>query len=78
MKIPVFHDDQHGTAIIVGAAIKNALLLNGKTSRTSRSSARARALRRSPAQSSGVARRAEEEHLGLRSSTASCMRAATR
>jgi malate dehydrogenase (oxaloacetate-decarboxylating)(NADP+) len=31
MKIPVFHDDQHGTAIIVGAAITNALLLNGKT-----------------------------------------------
>jgi malate dehydrogenase (oxaloacetate-decarboxylating)(NADP+) len=30
MKIPVFHDDQHGTAIIVAAAIKNALLLNGK------------------------------------------------
>src|SRR3979490_197986 len=30
MKIPVFHDDQHGTAIIVGAAVKNALLLNGK------------------------------------------------
>src|SRR6201984_1830918 len=30
MKIPVFHDDQHGTAIIVGAAIKNALLLAGK------------------------------------------------
>ena len=30
MKIPVFHDDQHGTAIIVGAAIVNALLLNGK------------------------------------------------
>src|SRR5437762_5108004 len=30
MKIPVFHDDQHGTAIIVGAAISNALLLNGK------------------------------------------------
>src|SRR5271169_5604996 len=25
MKIPVFHDDQHGTAIIVGAAVKNAL-----------------------------------------------------
>ena len=25
MKIPVFHDDQHGTAIIVGAAITNAL-----------------------------------------------------
>src|SRR6201981_1553020 len=30
MKIPVFHDDQHGTAIIVGAAITTALLLNGK------------------------------------------------
>ncbi|MGZ5854006.1 MAG: NADP-dependent malic enzyme, partial [Xanthobacteraceae bacterium] len=30
MKIPVFHDDQHGTAIIVCAAITNALLLNGK------------------------------------------------
>ena len=30
MKIPVFHDDQHGTAIIVGAAITNARLLNGK------------------------------------------------
>src|SRR5213595_3833827 len=29
MKIPVFHDDQHGTAIIVAAAITNALLLNG-------------------------------------------------
>lgn len=25
MKIPVFHDDQHGTAIIVGAAVLNAL-----------------------------------------------------
>src|SRR3954470_13425242 len=30
MKIPVFHDDQHGTAIIVGAAIQNALHLTGK------------------------------------------------
>lgn len=30
MNIPVFHDDQHGTAIIVAAAIYNALLLNGK------------------------------------------------
>src|SRR5579864_2993924 len=27
MRIPVFHDDQHGTAIIVGAALLNALLL---------------------------------------------------
>jgi len=31
MKIPVFHDDQHGTAIIVAAAVKNALFLTGKT-----------------------------------------------
>ncbi len=30
MKIPVFHDDQHGTAIIAAAAITNGLLLNGK------------------------------------------------
>src|SRR6266566_9128521 len=30
MKIPVFHDDQHGTAIIVAAAVQNALFLNGK------------------------------------------------
>jgi malate dehydrogenase (oxaloacetate-decarboxylating)(NADP+) len=30
MKIPVFHDDQHGTAIIVGAAIVNALQVVGK------------------------------------------------
>jgi len=30
MKIPVFHDDQHGTAIIVGAAIFNGLRVVGK------------------------------------------------
>jgi malate dehydrogenase (oxaloacetate-decarboxylating)(NADP+) len=30
MKIPVFHDDQHGTAIISGAALLNALSLAGK------------------------------------------------
>ncbi len=30
MKIPVFHDDQHGTAIIVGAALVNALHVAGK------------------------------------------------
>jgi malate dehydrogenase (oxaloacetate-decarboxylating)(NADP+) len=30
MKIPVFHDDQHGTAIITGAALINALELTGK------------------------------------------------
>ena len=31
MNIPVFHDDQHGTAIVVGAAATNALLVAGKT-----------------------------------------------
>ena len=30
MNIPVFHDDQHGTAIIVGAAVLNALEVVGK------------------------------------------------
>ncbi|QHQ34005.1 NADP-dependent malic enzyme [Algicella marina] len=30
MNIPVFHDDQHGTAIVVGAAAVNALRLAGK------------------------------------------------
>jgi malate dehydrogenase (oxaloacetate-decarboxylating)(NADP+) len=30
MKIPVFHDDQHGTAIIVAAAVLNAMLVVGK------------------------------------------------
>src|SRR5690606_37490119 len=31
MNIPVLHDDQHGTAICVGAAILNGLRLVGKT-----------------------------------------------
>ncbi|HEY3721211.1 MAG TPA: NADP-dependent malic enzyme [Roseiarcus sp.] len=31
MSIPVFHDDQHGTAIIVSAAVTNALELTGKS-----------------------------------------------
>ncbi len=30
MEIPVFHDDQHGTAIIAGAALQNALEIAGK------------------------------------------------
>ena len=30
MKIPVFHDDQHGTAIVVGAALLNGLQVAGK------------------------------------------------
>ena len=31
LEIPVFHDDQHGTAIVVAAALKNALKVAGKT-----------------------------------------------
>jgi malate dehydrogenase (oxaloacetate-decarboxylating)(NADP+) len=31
MRIPVFHDDQHGTAIIVGAGLINALKITGKS-----------------------------------------------
>ena len=30
MNIPVFHDDQHGTAIVVAAALSNALLVTGR------------------------------------------------
>jgi malate dehydrogenase (oxaloacetate-decarboxylating)(NADP+) len=36
LDIPVFHDDQHGTAIIVGAALRNALELTGKDIHTIR------------------------------------------
>ena len=67
MKIPVFHDDQHGTAIIVGAAITNALHLNGKKigRGQDRHLGRGRGRARLP-QSAGLARRAAQEHLGLR------------
>ncbi len=34
MKIPVFHDDQHGTAIVVGAGVLNALKVSGKDIRS--------------------------------------------
>ncbi|MES2355645.1 MAG: NADP-dependent malic enzyme [Pseudomonadota bacterium] len=36
MKIPVFHDDQHGTSIIVGAAVVNGLHVVGKDVSTAR------------------------------------------
>ncbi len=36
MNIPVFHDDQHGTAVITGAAILNALEISGKDISTCR------------------------------------------
>lgn len=31
LNIPVFHDDQHGTAVVISAALLNALELQGKT-----------------------------------------------
>ncbi|WP_375381908.1 NADP-dependent malic enzyme [uncultured Sphingomonas sp.] len=36
MKIPVFHDDQHGTAIIAAAGLINALYLTGRDIRTTK------------------------------------------
>ncbi|VWX47183.1 NADP-dependent malic enzyme [Novosphingobium sp. 9U] len=36
MNIPVFHDDQHGTAIVVAAGVTNALLLQGKSLKDAR------------------------------------------
>jgi malate dehydrogenase (oxaloacetate-decarboxylating)(NADP+) len=38
LDIPVFHDDQHGTAIIIAAGLLNALELQGKRSKTRASS----------------------------------------
>ena len=50
MKIPVFHDDQHGTAIIVGAAVLNGLKRGRQGHRRGQARrARAPARRRSPA-----------------------------
>ncbi len=36
MAIPVFHDDQHGTAIVCAAAVRNGLLIQGKSLETVR------------------------------------------
>jgi malate dehydrogenase (oxaloacetate-decarboxylating)(NADP+) len=36
LDIPVFHDDQHGTAVIVAAALLNALTVQGKTLATAK------------------------------------------
>jgi malate dehydrogenase (oxaloacetate-decarboxylating)(NADP+) len=49
MKIPVFHDDQHGTAIIVGAAVLNGLKVVGKDIGEVKLVTSAPARRRSPA-----------------------------
>ncbi len=50
MNIPVFHDDQHGTAIVVGAAATNApAAWPARTSRISRSSSTGGGAAASPA-----------------------------
>ncbi len=36
LQIPVFHDDQHGTAIIAGAALINALRITGRSAQDAR------------------------------------------
>jgi malate dehydrogenase (oxaloacetate-decarboxylating) len=36
LDIPVFHDDQHGTAVVALAALKNALVLTGRDAATTR------------------------------------------
>ena len=48
MKIPVFHDDQHGTAIISGAGLLNALEIDRQENRRSQG---------------GVQRRRRQRHL---------------
>ena len=77
MGIPVFHDDQHGTAIIVSAAVTNALELAGKTHRRGedRLLGRGRGGARLP-QSAGLARRASARTSSSATSRASSTRAA--
>jgi malate dehydrogenase (oxaloacetate-decarboxylating)(NADP+) len=66
MKIPVFHDDQHGTAIVVGAALLNGLAVAGKDIRRSSWSPPRRAAALACLGLLMKARRAAAEHLGHR------------
>ncbi len=66
MSIPVFHDDQHGTAIIVGAAVRNGLALAGKQIEgADRRLGRRRGGARLPRPAGGAGREARK-HLRLR------------
>ena len=73
LDIPVFHDDQHGTAIVVVGALRNALRVVDKDIGTARSSsaARARPVRRS----SGCCCTRSRATSWPSTSTASCTRA---
>ena len=78
-RIPVFHDDQHGTAIIVGAAVLNGLELAGKTiCRRQDRHLRRRRGRACLPQPARLARRKAREHLGHATASASPIRAASR
>ena len=59
MKIPVFHDDQHGTAIIVGAAVLNGLKVVRQRNRSSQAGGQRRRRRRA-----GLRRVAARPRLG--------------
>jgi malate dehydrogenase (oxaloacetate-decarboxylating)(NADP+) len=66
MKIPVFHDDQHGTAIISGAGLLNALELSARRSTKSRWSSTAPAPAPFPARPLHQPGRAPREHRHVR------------
>ena len=66
MKIPVFHDDQHGTAIVVGAAMLNGLKVVGKSLQEVKLVSSARARGAGLPEPAGQARSAAREHLGDR------------
>ena len=79
MNIPVFHDDQHGTAIVVGAAATNALRIAGKAFEDVKvvSTGGRRGGDRLP-QHAAEAGRAPRERLSLRPRGGSCTRAGPR
>ncbi len=67
MKIPVFHDDQHGTAIISGAALLNALEIAGKKHRRRQGGVQRRRRQRDLLRRAlRAARRAAREHRDVR------------
>ena len=79
MKIPVFHDDQHGTAIIVGAAVVNGLRVVGEGDRQGEAGGLGRRRRgaRLP-RHAGRPRHEAREHLGDRHRGRRLLRAARR